>query len=106
MASTDTARLLWAEHSYPAPTRNHLSQRNADAAKRNPVMSGKRTVAGPVRTLRIKPDGTRVPYVKSGRQYTDAELILIDRELRKQELRDRLAKQGNIGTASFRGGDN
>lgn len=80
-------RIRMSEHSYPTPTRNHLSLHNREAAKRK--LSGK-TKAGEVRFGIRTPDGTTVMGL------TDSELAkrrqdeLMDKALERKQRADDL----------------
>lgn len=78
-----------AEHSYPTPTRNHLSNRNADAAKACAVTSGGRTIATSVaHGIRLH-DGTIVYYTiadKAAAAREDLENKQLERAQRKARI--------------------
>ena len=91
----ETTRLHMAEHSYPTPTRNHLSNRNADAAKACRITNGTRTVATRVRHGVKLPDGTIVYRTRSDAQMTDAELDRANAELERRERAKRISDMIN-----------
>jgi hypothetical protein len=57
MSDLTLTRIFAAEHSYPTPTRNHLSMHNREASKRAMYRP---TQAGKVRFGKRLPDGTTV----------------------------------------------
>ena len=73
MSHLENTRTLAAEHSYPEPTRNHLSMHNREASKRKLYNA---TRAGEVRF------GIRLPSGQSVMALTDSEVA----QARKEEL--------------------
>lgn len=92
MHPLDQTRIHMSEHSYPTPTRNHLSMHNREASKRK--MYGA-TRGGEVRF------GIRLPSGTSVMALTDSEVaqaraeelanIRMDAQLRADRIRERLA---------------
>lgn len=100
-SALETTRLHMAEHSYPTPSRNHLSNRNADAAKACHVTNGTRTVATRVRHGIRLPDGTIVYRTRSDAQMTARDEELANLEFDRRERAKRLAEMVNKSRAEI-----
>lgn len=76
-----------SEHAYPTPTRGLMKTAEREHAKRNPITSGQRTVATPVRHGYRCEDGNIVYYVDPApvRAEENANKALDARE-RKQRI--------------------
>lgn len=73
MSHLENTRTLAAEHSYPEPTRNHLSMHNREASKRR--------MYGATRASEVR-FGIRTPEGQSIMALTDSEVA----QARKEEL--------------------
>lgn len=93
MNDLSLTRIFAAEHSYPTPTRNHLSMHNREASKRK---DGRPTKAGEVRFGIIAPDGTRVmaetATEKHTRRQEELANIALERQQRSKALADKVAE--------------
>lgn len=96
MSDLSLTRIFASEHSYPTPTRNHLSMHNREASKR--AMYGA-TKASKVRFGKRLPDGTTImgaaPLTQTEAQIRAEELanIRMDASLRAERIRATLSKQ-------------
>lgn len=94
MHPLDQTRIYMSEHSYPTPTRNHLSMHNREASKRK--MYGA-TRAGEIRFGKRLDDGTSVmaPTASERTQARIEELanIRMDAQLRAERIRASLNGQ-------------
>lgn len=79
MSDLSMTRIHAAEHSYPTPTRNHLSMHNREASKR---AMHRPTKGGEVRIGIRTPDGTTVMGM------TDSEVEAVRRAERENRLFD------------------
>jgi hypothetical protein len=93
MNPIEQTRIHMSEHSYPTPTRNHLSMHNREASKRR--MYGA-TRAGEIRFGKVAADGTHVmaPTASEQTRIRMEELanIRMDAALRMADIRERLNK--------------
>lgn len=100
MSHLELTRTLLAEHTYPEPTRNHLSNHNREASKRKLYSP---TKAGEVRFGKRLPDGTSVmgelPSEKHKRRAEELAIINADKAARKAKLikmvHDQMAETDN-----------
>lgn len=103
MSELSLTRIFAAEHSYPTPTRNHLSMHNREASKR--AMYGA-TKASKVRFGKRLPDGTTImgaaPLTESAARTRAEELanIRMEASLRAERIRNML-KSNAVETDSW-----
>lgn len=82
MPDLSLTRTLIAEHSYPTPTRNHLSQHNREAAK---VRDGRKTRASEVSIGYRCEDGTTIMFGTASQRAEYRRQELENERLRKAE---------------------
>lgn len=91
MSDLSLTRTMLAEHSYPTPTRNHLSMHNREAAKR---AMNRKTRAGEVRIGIRSPEGLTVMGTTASEDAQRRQMELLDKALerkqRQQATMDRL----------------
>jgi hypothetical protein len=90
----ENTRILHAEHSYPTPTRNHLSMHNREAAKRK-LMGATR--ASEVRFGIRTPGGLTVMEAETtserhARRQEELANLALDRKLRNEAMNAKLTK--------------
>ena len=96
MPDLSLTRTLIAEHSYPTPTRNHLSQHNREAAK---VRDGRKTRASEVSIGYRCEDGTSIMFGTATQRAEARRMELVDKALERKQRNERLMQQLNENAA-------
>ncbi len=89
MPDLSLTRTMIAEHSYPTPTRNHLSMHNREAAK---VRDGRKTRASEVSIGYRCEDGTSIMFGTATQRAEARRMELEDKALERKQRSEALVK--------------